>query len=499
MGGADEVPAAESGGGCARWLHPMVLAACFSTMIVYRPASQPPWSDLEGDVPGAPFFGHTFELLRDEGGARDTWLAARCHEHSAVSRIFLMGEDVVLLCGAKAARIFASNELVDHSAAATAHPRAQLWLASPHRVAATQQAQQAGVYSSAAASRFALAAATALPQQDTRAALLAVAQAARGAPTEVGRELQPHIFRALWRTLFASDGIAIQETYLDVVRDTMHCLPFDVDFDVYPAAYPEAWRWRSCFSQAAASKTQHLIPVLLDEIQLNRQSLGPVLGGGGDATGLDLEDNTAMDTAAEAAHEFILRTLHSSSMALNHAFQALAASGGREREPEAGPARSNSASAWSYGVARADLNVSSYHANADCHAECPSCSTPCEPYTTEHTLPAGTPLVMSWNSVAMDLGDLDGNVDGDIDNGDKGHAGENDRGNGNGNGNGYHPFPIGSDGSQGHTEAADQITQHILRVAAQAIAQGQLQVAQSHAEHPADDGAPVLVVAMDDQ
>ena len=161
----------------------------------------------------------------------------------------MMGEDCVLLCGAKMSRVFASPDLVDHGAAASAVARAQLWLASPHRVAATAAAKQAAAYSRAAADRLKLVTATALPQQDAMAALLAVAEAAEGSPTVIGSELQPHIFRTLWRTLFSSDGIAVQQTYLDIVRDTMRCLPIDIG-SAYPSAWPEQWRWRNCFSKA---------------------------------------------------------------------------------------------------------------------------------------------------------------------------------------------------------------------------------------------------------
>jgi hypothetical protein len=444
--GAAESDDARDGGGCLRWLHMSVLACSFGAMIAYRPAQTSPFAELEGDVPGSPFVGHAFELLRD-GGGRDSWLAARCREHGAVSRLYLMGDDCVLLCGAKMASVFASPDLVDHGAADNAVPRAQLWLASPHRVSATAAGEQAATYSRAAADRLGQATATAL-QQDALAALLAVAEAANESPTEVGRELQPHVFKMLWRTLFASDAaIALQRTYLDVARDTMSCMPIDIG-SVFPSAWPESLRWHNCFSKADTEKRQHLLPVLLDEIRVHRQSLGPVLGGD--------EAQTPEDAMAkaEAAHDFIIRTLHSSALVLTHAFQALAsdqvdaagdstaASGGadnaavRAHQMAIESRRLVQLAAWSYGVARSDLKLSSFHANVDCHADCPSCSTPCQPYTTEHVVPTGTQLIMAWNTLGVDKAREDWQAD-----------------------------------------ATDAIVEQVLRVAIRAMEQGQLQVA----------------------
>eukprot|EP01043_Picozoa_sp_COSAG02_P064353 COSAG02_NODE_9382_length_2236_cov_1.707534_1_plen_516_part_00 len=499
MGGAESSDEGQQqgSGGCLHWLHMSVLACCFGAMIAYRPAQTAPFAELEGDVPGSPFFGHAFELLHDVGGGRDSWLAARCREHGAVSRLYMLGDDCVLLCGAKMASVFASQDLVDHGAAATAVARAQLWLASPHRVSATTTAEHAAAYSRAAADRLAQVTATARPQQDAKAALLAVAESANESPVNIGRELLPHVFTLLWRTLFASDGIALQQTYLDVARDTMGCIPIDVG-SAYPSVWPEAWRWRNCFSTAAVSKREHLIPVLLDEIRLHRLSLGPVLGGDKAQTPED-----AMATA-EAAHDFILRTLHTSAMVLTHAFQALASdqadtagdgkatSGGADITARAHriaveSRRLAQPAAWSYGVTRSDLNLSTFHANEDCHADCPSCSTPCQPYTTAHLIPAGTQLLMAWNSIGMDKST-------------EGRDAEERVAAGEGVG---HEVDIrteamlamaGMGHSAGQAVATDVIVEHALQVAIRAIEQGQLQLAvskeqvlpTSHSTHQSD-------------
>ena len=492
MGGAESSDEGQQqgSGGCLHWLHMFVLACCFGAMIAYRPAQTAPFAELEGDVPGSPFFGHVFDLLHDEGGGRDSWLAARCREHGAVSRLYMLGDDCVLLCGAKMASVFASQDLVDHGAAATAVARAQLWLASPHRVTATTTAEHAAAYSRAAADRLAQVTATARPQQDATAALLAVAESADESPVDIGRELLPYVFTLLWRTLFGSDGIALQQTYLAVARDTMGCMPIDIG-SAYPSVWPEAWRWRNCFSTAAASKRQHLIPVLLDEIRLHRLSLGPVLGGDEAHTPED-----AMATA-EAAHDFILRTLHSSAMALTHAFQALAsdqASVGDDDTPVRAhriaveSRRQAQPAAWSYGVTRSDLNLSTFHANEDCHADCPSCSTPCQPYTTAHLIPAGTQLLMAWNSIGMG----------------KSAEGRDAVESGEGLGHGVDIRTeamlamAGMGHSAGQAVATDVIVEHALRVAIGAMEQGQLQLAlskeqalpTSHSTHQPDVDKP---------
>lgn len=506
--GAAESDDARDGAGCLRWLHMSVLACSFGAMIAYRPAQTSPFAELEGDVPGSPFVGHAFELLRDSGG-RNSWLAARCREHGAVSRLYMMGDDCVLLCGAKMASVFASPDLVDHDAADNAVPRAQLWLASPHRVSATAAAQRAAAYSRAAADRLEQITTTVL-QQDALAALLAVASA-NESPTEVGRELQPHVFKMLWRTLFASDGMALQQTYLDVARDTMSCLPIDIGSALFPSAWPESLRWHNCFSKANTEKRQHLLPVLLDEIRVHRQSLGPVLGGDEAQTPED-----AMATA-EAAHDFIIRTLHSSAMVLTHAFQALAAdqvdaagdstaaSGGvdstavRAHQMAIESRRLVQLAAWSYGVARSDLKLSSFHSNVDCHADCPSCSTPCQPYTTEHVVPTGTQLIMAWNTL-----DTDQSADAQPPGADAG-AGDgvghevNTR-------TGSSTMPMAGMGhSAGQADATDAIVEHVLRVAIRAMEQGQLQVVlpkEPSRVHPQTDetiakngGVKTLVVA----
>ena len=79
----------------------------FAAAIVFKPST-----DLEGipgDVPGAPVIGHALEIMRDADGM-EGWLAHRCETYGTASRIFLMGSDIVLLCGNQMAREIFTNE-----------------------------------------------------------------------------------------------------------------------------------------------------------------------------------------------------------------------------------------------------------------------------------------------------------------------------------------------------------------------------------------------------
>ena len=372
-----------SGGGCLQYLQPLILALAFGTMIVWKPSSEPLYSELEGDVPHRPFIGHALELMADQGGP-NSWLAARCREHGAVSRLYLTGEDVLLLCGAAMGSLFGSDQ-VDHDQAAS---RSALWLGSPHRVPASRAtaATTGAAYAAVAADRLKLATAAPPAKQDGLQALLAVADTA--GPVDVGQQLLPHMFKTLWRTLFSSDGAAIQETYLQAARDLMSCVPLDT------YAYP------GCFRRASASVQEHILPALVDEIRGHRVDLGPVLGGA-----------EADDAATAAAlHELILRVLHTSAAAVSSAFYHTAAAATDQQltlmeypiRVALESRRLSLPASWSFGVVRSEMAVSVYHANTDCHADCPSCSTPCEPYTAEIKLPAGTKLLQSWSSLGMD-------------------------------------------------------------------------------------------------
>jgi hypothetical protein len=97
--------------GWCQSVHWIVLALVFGMAVVFKPSAQ--LQDIPGDVPGAPVVGHAIELSGDSEGA-EGFLAGRCERYGTVSRLFLMGSDVVLLCGAGAsgAELFLDRESV---------------------------------------------------------------------------------------------------------------------------------------------------------------------------------------------------------------------------------------------------------------------------------------------------------------------------------------------------------------------------------------------------
>ena len=215
-----------------------------------------------------PLVGHALELSTDHSGL-DGFLAQRCNEYGSVSRLFYLGSDLVLLCGAAAADVFSDEKLVapaEGPFAAGTLAASLFGVSLPLAVGATPTALEDLIYREALAAMVHRRASSFLSDATRRVSYgidKQVHSPGSSGVAELGTELFPLMTHAIftWTTglrLNEAEASALGEHYLSLVT----CSP-------YLSFLPS---FMSCFSRAQKAIENDFLTQLRAHIDIARKS-----------------------------------------------------------------------------------------------------------------------------------------------------------------------------------------------------------------------------------